>query len=840
MSGIGRTEWIRVSKEATDAMHDVARTADATLNMTLLALYYVLLSSMAGESDLVVGTPVRARNQTEVESVMGYFNNLLPLHITVDSKLSFIDFVRHVKCAAIESFGHPDVPLEYLQRELRVGAGSGAVLYQALFSFQDARQRIVDWGGLAHEQILLFQSGATEDLGLWFLESNHGMVGGVTYNADILQAGTACLLRDRYLAMMTRVCDDPEQLITALTTISAAELTQEREWNATATAIQLPNSVPAMFELQVDHAPDKTALTFGSWGTRYIEIEQRANRIAHCLRKRGAGIGTVVGLAAEPGINRLASMLGMLKIGSVCVLLDPTDPAARLKEIIADARITLLTGDSALESPLQWSRAQALWLDADTAEIIDAPSDRSTFVTEAVDDNTAVVVYTPDSSGRPSGAAFTHRAIANVLQGLRDSLGLSADDRMLATASAVTSDAMIETLLPMAIGAELILASQRETRDGEALAKLTQNHRASVMWAAPDAWQSMFSANWKGRADMQAVCIGGLPSPELGEKLAEHCAGLWNVSGGADGAPAATCGRTERPSENLHSGRPLGNTSVWMLDDHRQPCPIGAIGDIYVGGASLSRAFGVRAEAAHQERVLIALSDTPLQRTHTRGRWLMSGNIQEMGRTDRRERIDGRDVELATIEAALLSQPGVMRAVAVARLNQFAGTRIDAYVVAAPDHRLDSNHLVAALAEALPAHEIPHRLTLLDALPLMANGAVDVAALPLPVESSIDDEIDSATQPKTANEQLLAALWKELLNLPRIRTGDNFFDIGGHSLMAVDMAARVQRQTGMSLNLLDIANGTLGTLAAGLSEGASQASQPAKLGSRLRHWLGRR
>ncbi len=197
-------------------MHEVARLADATLNMTLLALYYVMLFGVAGQRDLVVGTPVRGRNQTEVESVMGYFNNLLPLHMTVDPALPFVDFVRHVKQVAIESFGHPDVPLEYLQRELRVGHGGGAVLYQALFSFQDARGRVVDWGGLQHEQILLFQSGATEDLGLWFLESTKGMVGGVTYNADILEAATARQLRERYLKMLARVSEDPQQSIAAL------------------------------------------------------------------------------------------------------------------------------------------------------------------------------------------------------------------------------------------------------------------------------------------------------------------------------------------------------------------------------------------------------------------------------------------------------------------------------------------------------------------------------------------------------------------------------------------------------------------------------------------------
>jgi amino acid adenylation domain-containing protein len=224
MSGAGRTEWIRISQASTDALHEVARLADATLNMTLLALYYVLLGGMAGQRELVVGTPVRGRNQTEVESVMGYFNNLVPLHMTLDPTLPFVEFVRQVKRSAIEGFGHPDVPLEYLQRELKVDHRGGGVLYQALFSFQDARQRIVDWGGLQHEQILLFQSGATEDLGLWFLEGASGMVGGVTYNADILEADTACQLRERYLTMMARVSEDPQQSLEALNVLAGGNM----------------------------------------------------------------------------------------------------------------------------------------------------------------------------------------------------------------------------------------------------------------------------------------------------------------------------------------------------------------------------------------------------------------------------------------------------------------------------------------------------------------------------------------------------------------------------------------------------------------------------------------
>jgi hypothetical protein len=324
--------------------------------------------------------------------------------------------------------------------------------------------------------------------------------------------------------------------------------------------------------------------------------------------------------------------------------------------------------------------------------------------------------------------------------------------------------------------------------------------------------------------------------------MAERCAGIWQVSGCADGALVASCGRIEQPAESLHSGRPLANTAVWILDDQQQPCPIGAIGEIHVGGASLSHPFGTRAMAHGDRPVRNALvsTDVRLQRTHRRGRWLVSGNIQEMGRTDRRERIHGRDVELATVEAELRSQPGVAHAVVVARMNQAGSAHLDAYVVAAPGHVLDVNQLIAALAEALPAHEVPQHLVLLDALPLLANGQVDSAALPLPAESSSDEDVDDVLQPKTANEQLLASLWKELLGIARVRTSDNFFDIGGHSLMAVDMAARVQRQTGLSLNLLDIANGTLGTLAAGLSESASMPPTPAKSGSLLGRLFGRR
>jgi non-ribosomal peptide synthetase component F len=834
MSGVGRTEWIRISKDATQAMHDVARRADATLNMTLLSLYYVLLSGMASQRDLVVGTPVRGRNQTEVESVMGYFNNLLPLHISVDPALSFVDFVQHVKRTAIDSFGHPDVPLEYLQRELRVGHGNGAVLYQALFSFQDARQRIVNWGGLQHEQILLFQSGATEDLGLWFLESNKGMVGGVTYNADILQGDTARLLRDRYLAMMARVSADPNLPITTLNAIGEAELEQLRSWNAGTAELRLPASIPAMFETQVDRSPDKTALTFGSWGTRYTEIEHRANRIAACLRRRNVMAGSIVGLVIEPGINGLAGMLGILKAGGACVLMDPSDPSTRLTEIAQDARIEMLVGDAALATTLSWPVERGLWLDIDNSEIIATSTERQAAPDQLTADSLAWIVYSLDEKGQVHGSAVTHGVVANTLQGMQDALDLTAEDRIFAVASPASGMAAMECMMSLAIGAELILASEREAVDGAVLARLADATQPSAMLASPERWQSMFAADWPGRANTKAVCVDGAPTPELAVRLATDCAGFWNTFGSADSAILATCGRVDRPAESLHCGKPLANTGAWVLDEQHQACPIGAIGEIALRGAGLSRPFGKRATS------LAAPSTAPLLRTGYRGRWLVSGNLQGMGRLDRRVNLQGQDIDLAGIEAKLMVLPGVADAIAVARTHRMGGLHIDAYVVALPGFPLDSEMLDGQLAGALPQREMPLHLVVLPSLPRLADGQTDLDALPMPREGADEEPVALAMQPKTPNEKLLAGIWCQLLGIAKVRTCDNFFDIGGHSLLAVDMAARVQRETGATLNLLDVANSTLGTLAAEMANAPAKTEPPAKHGLRLRNLFGRR
>ncbi|WP_413626317.1 amino acid adenylation domain-containing protein [Luteibacter sp. Lutesp34] len=819
MSGLGRTEWIRVSREDTDAMHEVARQADATLNMTLLALYFVMLSGSAGQRDLVVGTPVRGRNQTEVESVMGYFNNLLPLHVSVDPALSFLEFVRHVKRIAIDAFGHPDVPLEYLQRELRVGQGAGATLYQALFSFQDARQRVVDWGGLAHEQILLFQSGATEDLGLWFLEGHAGMVGGVTYNADLLQADTARLMRERYLGMMHRVAGDPAIAVGSLTAATSDELERMHEWNDTGADVRLPASLHAIVSTAARATPDAIAIAEGQRTVTYASLLQRATRVAMLLRERGGTRGSVIGLCVDPGTDRLACLLAIAMTGGTALLLDRADPAGRLRDILADARMTLLVGDSALEGMLDWPADCAVWLDADRAEL-DKTIAVDDVAFDAVDPDTpAMAFHTLGADGKVRGTALSHRAVAGIVDGLGEALSIRTGERV--SGDALPGDPMlsIESLLTLAHGATWVVP-QRPAGQGSASVEAAFLDGLDTFIATPDTWQALFDAGWQGDRRLRAVVTGGTPGPDMAARIAAGTSSLWTLFGDATSAPAATCGRVEHLADALHAGKPLAHAQVWILDENGEPCPIGATGNVTVAGGTLAVPFGQRATFAGRS------SGEGVLRTGYRGRWLPGGRLQVLDRSDRRLRRQGMDVEPAAVESLLLAQPGVVRALAVQRTDHVGLSRVDAYMVAAPGATVDAEGLRVALAGILPAWAMPAHLMVLDALPLLPTGEPDLAALPLPAEQQPTAVSTENTQPRSESERLLASVWTELLGMSRVRTSDNFFDVGGHSLLAVDMALRVQKLTGVQLNLLDIANGTLGTLAADLANAPPAPSRP--------------
>ncbi|HET9032644.1 MAG TPA: amino acid adenylation domain-containing protein [Dokdonella sp.] len=803
MSGEGRTEWIRIDRAQTDALHTLAREADATVNMTLLALYFVLLHGVTGERDLVIGTPVRGRNRSELESVMGYFTNLVPLYVTLTPHCTFIEFVREIKRVVIDSFGSPDVPLEHLQSELKRVHGSDALLYQALFSFQDARQRSTDWSGLEHEQILLFQRGATEDLGLWFLENANGMIGGVTYNADIFRADTARMLRERYLELVTSVLADPRKSISALTRGGTAEpVKRVAPAPMTLADDQAAACLHALFEQQAARTPSANALRVGSWGTSFTELDQRANRLAAVLDKRGAGPDVCVALLAEGGINRIAALLGIFKTGARCLPLDPADPPSRLVKLLECAGASIIVGESTLENELGWPREKALWLDADTTEIVSAASER--FAGAAIDASAiAICTVSPAASAAPQVLAFSHRFINQKLAAVHQALGIGGSERLLATMAVDTMMAQIVCLLGLVHGNEVVLASRDDLTHPDQLGKLVLSSKADVVFAAADTLQALLCADSEVTYPARVVCLGSKPSASLAEELRARSKGLWTALV-TDATIIASCGQVEAPLDGVHIGAALNGIDLQVLDDSGAALSVGAIGEICISDET-------GADTVH--------------RSGYRGRWLSSQHVEELGRIDRRLCLHGRNVEPAEIENLLNTIDGVARSLVIARADRRGVVRLLAYVTANAGAALDSARMTAALAGQLPVYAVPDTIVILEAFPMLANGKVDSAALPTPAPASQADT--ASNEPNTPAEQLLADIWKSMLHVSRIRADDNFFDLGGDSLLALSMVVKVEKATRVRLNLLKLANSNLRALAAELPDAAVlQSAQP--------------
>lgn len=834
MAGAGDTQWIKLSKERTEALRELARSADATVFMALLAAYYALLYRTIGDGNLVVGTPVRVRSSTEVEPVMGLFTNLLPLPLDLDPATNFLDLVRQVKRTVLDGLANADVQLEDLMREPGMREAAGAThFYQAQFSYQDARERICDWGGLAQEQILLFQRGASEDLALWFLEHANGMTGGVLYNADLLDASTVQRLAREYLALLDGAIENPRQSITRLTGNADDDLEQIRQWNAPEPTAPSA-SLHALVEAAADHAPDAPAVLIGSWTTRYREVERQANRIAACLRRRGVGAGSVVALAADPGINRINGLLGILKAGATCMPLDPLDPPARLRRLLADAAPTLLIGDSQLQDTLDWPRTQALWLDADTAEIIAADDGRPTGA--PVDaDAPALAIHMPDASGVTYTLAFSHRVLGTQLAGLQRTLELGTDERILGTAPPDTGMAQLECLLALVGGHAFVQSNRADITEGEAMARRVESSGATVVIAAADTWRRMLDADVALNVSARAVCVGGTPPAALAERIRTRCSGgFWNGLT-TDASLLVSCGRVDTPLHGVDAGSPLRVAPLWVLDAGGQPLPIGALGEITVGMTGIALGRQAAAPASHTAASPPSMVfGQALVRTGYRGRWLPNGRIEELGRLDRRHSADGRAIEPAEIEAVLRAQPGVERVLVRVLADQAGEARLLAYVgLPTCDTATDPLRLRAALEANLPAGAIPAQLIVLAALPTRADGSVDTDLLP----TRADDE-SAVEAPVTPAEQQLAALWSALLGTSAITRNDNFFDLGGHSLLAMEMVAQVERSTRVRLNLLRVANGTLRALAAELPDAPGRTVEPPTLTQRMRHLLG--
>ena len=843
MSGAGATEWIRLPGESLTAIHALGQRAEATSFMVLLSAYYVLLHRLSGQRDLIVGTPVRGRDAVDLEPVMGLFVNALPLRVEVDPQASFLEVLRAVRGVVLDAFACPDVPFEHLVSSLKLPRDeSRPPVYQAMFSFQDVRQRIRAWGDLQHEHLPVFQRGAADDLGLWFIEQEQGLLGGLTYNTDLFSAATATRFRECYETLLASALLDPQRPVSQLALLSAHEQDQLQHWNAT--SLEVPgHGMHTLVEAQCERTPDRVAIRCAGQALSYAELDARANRIAHVLRAHGVANGSLVGIALDRSIDMVATVLGVLKAGAGYVPLDPDFPGGRLDYMVEDANLAALVTQRTHAARFDLRGRPVLVLDRDAAELDAATTTRiGPDAGAATADSIAYVIYTSGSTGRPKGVEIPHRAAANFLAGMIERPGLHADDRLVAVTTLSFDIAVLELFGPLSVGAEVVLARREDALDGEALKNLLAASRATLMQATPVTWRVLLQSGWSGSAGFRALCGGEALAPDLATQLLTACGEVWNLYGPTETTVWSTCWRVGHPERGISIGTPIANTTVWILDAQKQRCPIGVPGEIWIGGAGVALGYRHRPELTQERFVADPYANTPnarLYRTGDRGRWLANGTLEHLGRLDFQVKLRGFRIELGEIEAVARAEPGVNDCVVVTHDFSAQDRRLVLYVASTESEATLLPRLHARLTAQLPAYMQPQHMVELLTLPQTPNGKIDRKALPVPVKhpgATPALASDAVQEPCDPRQHYLSAVWRELIGVEEVRSRDNFFDLGGHSLLAVEMVSRVRRETGVRLNLLSVATSTLASLAMELPE---RAQAKASLGLRLRHLLGR-
>ena len=824
MSGQGASLVFRLDPQTTQTLRAAAQGTGRTLFSTLLGAFGLLLHKLTGQDDLVIGTPVRGRDHPELESLIGFFVNTLPVRLRPRADATVGEWLAQVQRHVIDALSHPDVPMDHLVRTLRPPRdASRSPLYQALFSYQDARERSAAWGNLTHQRHDTPMVGAAQDLGLWCVETPDDIEFTLSYDTGLFSEASIQLFAERLSDLLHRLGSLTDTRVLHVSLSSQRELQALQHWNDTATVWpEATNLVDLLMQQQHAHSSDIALSQAGERPLSHAELWARAQQIAHHLRAQGLGRGDLVGICMPRCPDMLTGMLGVLLAGAAYVPLDPHYPAERLAYMAEDARLAWVISRSDAMHALTWPRDKTLLTDLDDLRIQQQPTTPG--APDAQRDATLVdpayVIYTSGSTGKPKGVVVPHGAVVNFLRSMAREPGLQPRQRLLAVTTLSFDISVLELLLPLMVGAEVVLCRTEDTRDPFLLKALLEDH-IDIMQATPSTWHALIDAGWRGHAGFTALVGGEALSARLASDLLTRSQAVWNMYGPTETTVWSTCWQVKSPEQGVRIGQPIANTQVHILDAMGQPCPIGCPGELCIGGDGVTLGYLYRPELTAERFVQDPFQLKPgarLYRTGDLARWRADGELEHLGRLDHQVKVRGHRIELGEIEAALLAIPALSQAVAVTREDQPGDVRLVAYAV--PTDRqatpADTQTLKAQLALTLPDHMLPQHIVLLDALPLLPNGKVDRAALPRPAAAPANHPAtaESKRHPATPLAQAMASIWRELLDTEDVGLDDNFFNLGGHSLLAMRAVTEIKHRTGVTINVRRLIFETLGQLAA--------------------------
>ncbi|WNZ27671.1 amino acid adenylation domain-containing protein [Leptolyngbya sp. NK1-12] len=811
-----REDWTLPSSLVT-ALKQLGTAAGCSFMTTMLASFEVFLHRLTGQDDIVVGVPAAGQAASGHYNLVGHCVNLLPLRTTVEGQLRFSDYLKQRQSTVLNAYDHQQFTFGNLVRKLSIPRDSSRIpLVPIAFNIdQGLTGDQLPYAGLevefcsnprAYENFELFIN-ATELNGEVTLECQ--------YNTNLFDPKTIHRRLAEFETLLTAIAANPNQTIAILPLLPEAEWQLLQAWNQTQTAYPSQSTVHELFEAQVEQSPNAVAVIFAErlgdvehyQQLTYQELNQRSNQLAHYLQRLGVGPETRIGIYMNRSLDVIVGILGALKAGGAYVPLDPAYPAERINFMLQDTQVQIVLTQQSLAQKLPQTTPVKVCLDADWQNIVQESSSNLSKNTTA--DSLLYIMYTSGSTGKPKGVCIPHRGAVRLVKG-NDYTSFSSDEVFLQLAPLAFDASTLEIWGALLNGARVVIFPGDQPSMDE-LAYVIQQYHITTLWLTAGLFHLMVDENLEALKPLRYLLAGGdvlsVPHVKKFRQQAKECR-LINGYGPTENTTFTCCYPIPEPEAiglSVPIGCPIANTQIYILDRYGQPAPIGIPGELHIGGDGLAHGYWNRPELTEAKFVPNPLSDGPerLYKTGDMVRLLPDGIVEFLGRIDQQVKIRGFRIELGEVEAALNQYPAVQSCVVVAHKKAPADERLIAYVVQNVVQNQGRSATTAELRnylkQQLPNYMIPTNFVVLDSLPLTANGKVDRKALPeLDV---VRDLTESYVAPRTPTEQQVVEIWQQILQLERVGIYDNFFDLGGHSLVATQVLSRLRQKLGVDLPL---------------------------------------
>ncbi len=829
-----------IGPELTEALKDLSRREGVSLYMTLLAAFKTLLARYAGQEEVVVGTPIANRNWIDIENLIGFFVNTLVLRTDLSRNPPFNELLKRIREVTLGAFAHQDVPFEKLVEELQPERDlSRTPLFQVMFSLQNAPMPPLE---LAQVTMTLLQDETTTaqfDLTLDVTERPHGMECLLEYSTEVFERSTVQRILTHFTNLLESIVTNPEQRLRELPMLTDAERRQMLvEWNDTAREYVRERCIHQLFEEQAERTPEAVALALDDECVTYAELNRRANQLGHYLMQLGVRPETRVGILLERSVEIPVALLAILKAGGAFVAFDPSYPPERLRYMLEDSDVPVLLTLERLAAGQPDHHARLVYLDTEWPSI--AEHEVQNVQGGGNVSNLAYLVYTSGSTGRPKGILIEHRSLVNATYGFINNHRMSSRDRLLQFASLSFDVAAEEFFSTWLSGGCVVMRPEQVAISYAEFVALLQLERVTVVNLPASFWLEWLTALADQGLEMpqslRRVVVGNEKTLEetlaRWQRLIGPGIGWCNAYGPSETTITASNyepageGLAREEKSTVPIGRPVMNVEMYVLDSAQQIVPTRVAGELYIGGAGVGRGYHKQSAQTAERFIPHPYSrkgGERLYRTGDAARQREDGNVEFLGRVDEQIKIRGFRIEIGEIEAVLAQHAGVRESVVLARDDGRGSPRLVAYVVGS-NGNLSTEELRNYLRERLSDYMVPSSFVMLEALPRTPNGKVDRRSLP-DADGARPDASEEYIAPRSAFERTIANVWQEVLKVEKVGVNDNFFGLGGHSLLLVHAQSKVSEALRVQVSMVEMFKyPTVGTLAEHLSGRQGSAS----------------